>query len=314
MRLIVMGLLMLFFCIFLTYPVVAAENIHFEVSPRLQHFIVKPGASASARLRVSNHGDPSYFSFSLKHDPQISIDIKSTPQRVTPGDVVLLERDDVLDFQLEIKQNDTTYVESDRLIDFITSSKNIFASHRAGINIDLEPQILSRIVLSTTVDGNLDMKPRISLFRNPQGEIGMNTADQAVDLLVQNTGKHMTYVAGTVKIIDPSGASRIIAIPRTAIFAESIQKISGSRGQALWFPQNQLKIGQYRLFADLSVPGPERIKLYGQTSFFVLSEAALVGVVVLVLVLFGCILYIYFTYLHNRAWKPISIQKSSPSL
>jgi hypothetical protein len=169
-------------------------------------------------------------------------------------------------------------------------------------------------VLSHTLDGALDMRPRISLFQNPQGHVVMNNADQAVDLIVQNTGKHMTYVTGIIKVIDPSGQSETVSVPRTAIFAQEVQKVSTNKGRGtavLWFPQSRLKIGRYQAFAEFTVPGPDRIKLYSQTTFFVLSETLVAFVIALVLALFGCILYIYFNYLHTRAWKPISIQKSS---
>jgi len=314
MPLIVMGIFLLLSFGFFARGAYAVDTVHIDVSPRLQHYIVKPGASASAQLKIINLGDPAYLSFGVKHDPSVSVVTSSSPQSVSLGDVILFERNMQLDFKLNIKQDENHLFENDSVVTFITSSKNIFATHRPGINIDLEPQIYSQIVLSHTQDGALDMRPRISIFQNPQGHVVVNSTDQTVDLMVQNTGKHMTYVSGTVKIIDPSGQTETVSVPRTAIFSQDVQKVSINRvhGNAtLWFPQNRLKIGRYQAFAELTVPGPDRIKLYSQTTFFVLSETLVVFIVGLVLVLFGCILYIYFNYLHTRAWKPISIQKSS---
>lgn len=314
MPLIVMGIFLLHSIGFFSQNVFAVDAVHIDVSPRLQHYIVKPGASASAQLKVINHGDPTYLSFAIKHDPSISVVSTTTPQSVKFGDVILFEKNMQLDFKLDIKQDENQLFENDAIVTFITSSKNIFATHRPGINIDLEPQIYSQIVLSHTLDGTLDMRPRISIFQNPQGHVVMNNSDQTVDLIVQNTGKHMTYVTGTIKVIDPSGQLETVSVPRTAIFAQSVQKISSNKGgttAALWFPQNRLKIGRYQTFAEFTVPGPDRAKLYSQTTFFVLSETLVVFVIALVLAMFGCILYIYFSYLHTRAWKPISIQKSS---
>ncbi|MEI6326971.1 MAG: hypothetical protein WCO78_02520 [Candidatus Roizmanbacteria bacterium] len=310
--LIVMGIFLLHFFYFTTPRVFAADAIDIEASPRLQHFIVKPGASASANLKIVNHGDPVYLSFSLEHDPSVTISTASAPQQVALGEVVLFEKNMQIDFKLTIKQDSKQSSENDTSIRFITSSKNVFASHGTGIHIDLEPQIYSQIVLSRTIDGSLDMRPRISIFQNPQGRVVMGNTDQAVDLVVQNTGNHMTYVSGTIKVVDPSGQNETISVPRTAIFAQSVQKIAGNRSLSmLWFPQNRLKIGQYQVSTELNIPGPEHVKLYAQTTFIVLSERLLVLSVALVLALFGCILYIYFTYLHTRAWKPISILKSS---
>jgi hypothetical protein len=314
MPLIVMGIFLLHTFGVLTHNAFAADSIHVDVSPRLQHYIVKPGASASAQLKVINYGDPTYLSFTIEHDPSISIVATSTPRSVKLGEVALFEKNMQLDFHLNITQDENQLFEKDNTITFITSSKNIFATHRTGLNIDLEPQINSQIVLSSSLDGTLDMRPRIRVFQNPQGRVVMNSSDQTVDLLIQNTVKHMTYVSGTIKVIDPSGQTETTSVPRIAVFAQDVRKVTGSRGQgaaALWFPQNRLKIGRYQAFAELTIPGPDRIKLYSQTTFFVLSETLVIVVIGLVLVLFGCILYVYFNYLHTRAWKPISIQKSS---
>ncbi|MEI7653534.1 MAG: hypothetical protein WCJ70_04675 [bacterium] len=311
-RLLFVIFALLFYSLFIfTGPLYAIDGISVEIEPKFTHILLKPSTSYTHEITVKNAGDPTYFTFETRNDPSILVAMSSNrfgPDSRTP---LLLEHDEEIVIKIRIRARDETIEKRDYLVEFVASPKDLLHKSSQGINVELKPEVITKLVVGITTDSYTDMQPRITLFRNPRGFISLDTDHQELSLIVHNTGIQGTYLQGVLRIERPSGAKDIVTIPLIFLAAQSQEKIHSAQGLpgSLYAIRSEgLESGIYRARVQLQMPGQHGSLLYASTSFYVLSERILTVGILIAILIFALVAFVVFRHLHIRAWKPVSLE------
>lgn len=311
-------LLALFLVLFLvhfcfTSTSMAADGVSVQVAPKFTHILLNPTSSYSHVVALQNTGDPTYFSFQTRTDPSILVSMSSKRTGFDERIPLLLDHNEVFEMQIRVRARSEDIDLKDYMVEFVTSPKNLLYKSAPGINVRLNPEIITKLLISITPDGATDMQPRIVLFRNPNGYLSLDSERQELSLIAQNTGTQGTYIQGVLRVEKPSGAKDIVTIPLTYLGAQSQQKIHtlSSSSESLYVvPAKGIESGMYHARVQLQVPGQHGPLLYASTSFYVLSEVVLTGVSLAAILIFGLVVLLIYRHLYSHTWKPVNLERS----
>lgn len=312
MRLHFLSSILLFYSLFVSVgPLYANDGISVEIRPKFTHILLKPTSDYVHDVTFRNTGDPTYFHFETRNDPSILVALSSGKLGFSPHTPILLEHNEELVIQMRINTKTAAIEKKDYLIEFVALPKNLLHKNSQGVNINLKPEIVSKLVIGITTDGSTDMQPRISLFRNPRGLVSFDTDQQELTLIVHNSGAHGTYLQGVLRVERPSGKNDIVAIPLIFLAAQSQEKVFSTQGMAdalYVINSKELESGVYRARVQLQIPGQHGSFLYASTSFYVLSEKFLTVGILIVILIFAFVAFMVFKHLPIHAWRPVSLE------
>lgn len=311
-RLLFVIFALLFYYLFIfTSPLYAIDGISVEIKPKFTHVLLKPTTDYIHEIAVKNTGDPTYFTFETRNDPSILVTLSSSRFGLDLHSPLLLEHNEELIIQMRIHAKAESIEKKDYLIEFIASPKNLLHKASQGINVELKPEVVTKLVISITTDSYTDMQPRITLFRNPRGFISFDTDQQELTLIVHNSGTQGTYLQGVLRVERPSGNKDIVTIPLIFLAAQSQEKVysaQGTSGSLYVLKSKELESGTYHARVQLQMPGQHGSLLYASTSFYVLSERFLTVSILVAILVFAFVAFIVFRHLHIRAWKPVNLE------
>jgi hypothetical protein len=270
----------------------------------MRHVLSDGAHTIESYLEISNSGDPVYiriesvsddFTTTILHDGQ---DIHTKALFMDTNEKLHLRTFNIPTHQLQ---------EKDYTVSYHILPSSIKRVSGIGVNVPLQPTLVSTLLISISNTGYIDTRPRIGIFTNSGGKLATNNTPQSITLTLHNEGRHSTYINGMIKVIKPNEQVEIIAIPKTILLA-GIQTKVGNLGQnknyLYTFPKDSLITGWYTIQIELQTPQSNEV-LRSMISFYVLSEKLLFTLILILLLLFAMISTALFTHLQRQVWKKI---------
>jgi hypothetical protein len=259
---------------------VVASGVRFSMVPSFTHVIVSPTMTPEFKLEFENSGDPGYFSFEVKSEDGYLAGLFFDDNRIATDSPKLFKTGDKQKLKLILKPQSNNLMLRDYQVLVYAKNVDIFAKAIGKKIVVLEPQIMSRYILSVTNDGSYIPKNKIALFQNSSGHVSSNLSEQKLVMVVQNMAAYGNYVRGTVRIVGPAGFSKTYSIPEQYVAANSQRSIltgdqlDTSQDNLLTLPPN-VPAGKYVASAELRFRGANVPLMYGQTSFVLISPSLL---------------------------------------
>lgn len=279
-----------FITIILPLATAHAQQVSLSISPPLLELFIKPGKAIMVAYKLENLGDPTFLNLKIlpfeAKDNLGNIRIKSEFEG--PVRFSLDNADLTLDQPFFLKTNDSQQILLRiRIPENITDGDYYYSllaettPSTASEGIDsarAKATIGSNILVTISNSGNIDIKPKISLFSVRGGlTLGQNikvfdSLDQIpVVLTVVNKGKNMMKPEGQISLKGNFGETAKYDIISKNILAES-ERLLEATSSASFPPPTTLVlsgffIGKYNLSTEIKF-GENSPTIFGSTMFY----------------------------------------------
>lgn len=230
----------LLICLFLNLSEANAQQVSLSISPPLLELFIKPGKAVMIAYRLENLGDPTFLNLKvLPFEAKDNLgNIRIKPDFEGPVRFGLDNSDLTLNQPFFLKTNDSQQILLRiRVPENITDGDYYYSllaetlppTPKEGIgSARAKATIGSNILVTISNSGNIDIKPKITLFSTKGGfTLGKNikfydSSDKIpVILNVVNKGKNMMKPAGQIKLRGVFGETAEYDIISKNILAES---------------------------------------------------------------------------------------------
>src|SRR3989344_3734415 len=281
---------------FLLSTNVSAQQLSLSLSPPLTELIIKPGQATVIKYRLTNIGDPTITKIRIlpfePKDNQGNISIIDSLQ--SPIQFWLEKGSLKLEEPFFLKNSESQEFWLSVNIPEVTPAKDYYftllaetqppPTQEGVVNVRTKVSIGSNLLISVTKKGEVEIKPKISLFTVvPKNKISLlgfkinlfsSFEKIPVVLIVENNGKNLIKPQGEIILSGPLWQRKRFEIKPQTILAES------QRQTPLELPG--FLLGNYRLSANLSL-GQGTPTLYASTSFLVFPIKLFILIILLFL-------------------------------
>ena len=290
----------------LTFPI-HAQQVSLSISPPLLELFIKPGKAIMVAYKLENLGDPTFLNLKIlpfeAKDNLGNIRIKSEFEG--PVRFSLDNADLTLDQPFFLKTNDSQQILLRiRIPENITDGDYYYSllaetsPPTASEGIDsarAKATIGSNILVTISNSGNIDIKPKISLFSIRGGlTLGQNikvfdSLDQIpVVLTVVNKGKNMMKPEGQISLKGNFGETAKYDIISKNILAES-ERLLEATPSASFSPPTTLVlsgffIGKYNLSTEIKF-GENSPTIFSSTMFYAFPFKIIAGILIALLII-----------------------------
>lgn len=283
-----------------------AQQVSLSMSPPLLELFIKPGKSIMVAYKLENLGDPTFLN--LKVLPFEAKDglgnIKIKPEFTGPVRFSLDNSDLTLDQPFFLKTNGSQQIllrlripenitDGDYYYSLLaetippTSNEEV-GSARAKVTIG------SNILVTISNSGNVDIKPKITLFSVKNGfSFGSNikffdSMDKIpIILSVANNGKNLMKPEGQISLKGNFGETTKYEIIPKNILAESERMIEATPSASFSIPASLILsgffIGKYNLSTQISF-GKNSPTIFDSTVFYAFPFKIILGILLAVII------------------------------
>ncbi|VVA44574.1 conserved exported hypothetical protein [Candidatus Roizmanbacteria bacterium] len=288
-----------------------AQQVSLSLSPPLLELFIKPGKAIMIAYSLKNYGDPTFLNLKiLPFEAKDNLgNIRIKPEFEGPVRFSLDNADLTLDQPFFLKTNDSQQIllriripenitDGDYYYSLLaetippTSSEGI-GSARAKATIG------SNILVTISNSGNIDIKPKISIFSTRGGfTLGQNvkfydSSDKIpVVLTVVNKGKNMMKPEGQISLKGNFGETAKYDIISKNILAESERLIeatpSADLSSRIYHPSSLVLsgffIGKYSLSTQMKF-GENSPMIFGSTVFYAFPFKIMGGIILATIII-----------------------------
>ena len=268
-----------------------------KVYPVSQRYAAKPNFKLiESRLTIQNTGEDALFNVASSFEKDflnvnflyLDKDQKWSP--VTKPLLIKSKRSSIVMLQIKPKNE---LEERDYLVGTDITILPAYTPLTSSKNIQIQPKIKTKTVISVTENGYTNIKAKIAFFTNLGGAFILSDNSPKIVLLVQNLDKYSLDVNGTIEI-KTGDKTKIVDLSQITIEANNQAYLTNNQNNDYIGFGEKLKPGKYELNARIRTGHSSEPTVFATYVLWVFPHTLLYSLVAALIVLLIILFFYHF--------------------